>query len=447
MTEDASNIELVPADQMKKTNENANKPGYDSDGNPDIDVNADQPEAKDGNSGDESDNREGIDEDLVKQDNVVEDWDEDEAECADENWADELEGDYKGHQNEEGEREGKGTCEYIDGAKYVGYWKAGKRHGEGTFSLYDGTRFEGMWEKDKKVGDGKLFLSNGDLVEATWENDRMHGKGTITSNGGEPKEYIWYYDMKIDQVDQDACCDRMLLNACCCLLFLIVPIVGLIAKNAAIFGGCVVIWCCNMCEFYLSKSRGYLSKQSSLSATQDKIKHLKKKGPKIEWHIQNYHYETRVTHYRDKDGNMRTRRERVRVNTFYKSKNYKYKKWVDRTPPQESLDYLEQFKLVRLDQPLKIEMADKALKKYRKKKNKFYKKNKVDTHADFWEKRYLKGKDDLSLVGNDKSNKPWFANSMTYLCCSVFFCGWIQRYMLVKNSQRIVFTHDKLLLK
>lgn len=253
--------------------------------------------------------------------------------------------------------------------------------------------------------------------------------------------------MRIDQVDQDACCDRMFLNICCCLLCLIVPIVALIVNDPIIFALCIIFWCCNLCEAYASKTRGYLSKQSMLSDTQDKIKHLKKKGPKIVWHIQNYHYETRVTHYTDKDGNRRTRRRRVRVNTFYKEKNYKYKKWVDQTPPEESLDYLEQFKLVRLDQPLKIDMADKAAKKYRKKKNKFYKKNKVDTHADFWEKRFLKGKDDKSLVKNNKSGKPWFADLTTYAICSFCFCGWAQRYMLVKNSQRICFEHHKLLIK
>jgi len=274
----------------------------------------------------------------------------------------------------------------------------------------------------------------------------MHGKGTITSNG-ETKEYIWHWDMKIDQVDQDAWCDRLPLSVCICFCCLVVPIVGAIVQNAAIFGLMLIVWCCNMIEFYMSKSRGYLSKQTSLSSTQDKIKHLKTKGPKVVFYIQNYHYKTVRETYTDAEGNRKTRRKRVRVNTHYAEKNYKYKKWVDLTPPQEGLDYLEQFDLVRLDQPLKIDMKDKAAKKYRKKKNKFYKKHKVDRHADFWEKRWLKGKDDFSLVKNDKNNTPWFANATTYLCCSIFFCGWIQRYYLVKNSQRIVFEHHKLLLK
>lgn len=90
-------------------------------------------------------------------------------------------------------------------------------------------------------------------------------------------------------------------------------------------------------------------KRKSLSDTQKKIDKLKKKAPKIVWHIQNYHYETRVEHYKDAEGNSKTRRVRQRVNTFYKEKNFKFKKWVDCTPPEESLDYLEHFKLVRLE--------------------------------------------------------------------------------------------------
>jgi len=432
-------------EQEKKKNQE----GYDSDGFPDINPGSGKPDEKDGGSGDESEDRANIDENAVNQENVVEDWDEDEAEEGDfENWAAELEaGEYKGGMNDDGERHGEGTCTYIDGSKYIGGWKNGKREGFGTFTLYDGTRFEGDWVNDKKSGKGKLSLTTGEVVETTWENDRLHGKGTITANG-ETKEYIWYYDMKIDQVDQDdACCDRMVLNICCCVSMLIAPIVAVIIKSNALFGLCVLCWICNVGEFMMSKTFGYLQKQVTLSEVQDKIKHLKKKGPKVVWHIQNYHYETRVEHYRDKDGNMRTRRRRVRVNTFYKEKNFKYKKWVDMTPPEESLNYLEQFQLVRLDQPLKIDIADKAATKYRKKKNKFYRKNKVDTHADFWEKRFLKGKDDLCLVRNDKNNVPWFANFMVYVLCSCCMFGWIQRYYFVKNSQRIKFDHIKLLLK
>lgn len=253
--------------------------------------------------------------------------------------------------------------------------------------------------------------------------------------------------MKIEQVDQDACCDRMAINAFCCVACIAVPIIALVAKSNDIFGLVFIVWLCNIAECAISKSFGYLRKQTNLSEAQDKIKHLKKKAPKVVWHIQNYHYETRVHTTRDSEGNTRTHRKRVRVNTYYKEKNFKFKKWVDMTPPEESLNYLEQFNLVRLDQPLKIDMADKAAKKYRKKKNKFYKKNKVDRHADFWEKRFLKGKDDLSLVRNDKTGNPWFANFMIYVVCSLCFLGWIQRYMLVKNSQRIRFEHSKLLLK
>lgn len=192
----------------------------------------------------------------------------------------------------------------------------------------------------------------------------------------------------------------------------------------------------------------YLKKKKSLSSTQKKIDKCKKKAPKIIWHIQNYHYETRVEHYKDSEGNSKTRRKRVRVNTFYKEKNFKFKKWVDLTPPEESLDYLDMFNLVRLEQPLKIKMNDKVEKKYKKKKSKFWKKYKIDRHADFWEKRTLKHLNEMSLVYNDKVGKQlWYANEKWYNCLTCCMFGWIQRIYLVKNSQRIKFKHKKKLLK
>ena len=43
-TGDASNVELVNVDQSQEKNPNAGKSGYDSDGNPNIDICADKPE-------------------------------------------------------------------------------------------------------------------------------------------------------------------------------------------------------------------------------------------------------------------------------------------------------------------------------------------------------------------------------------------------------------------
>lgn len=126
-----------------------------------------------------------------------------------------------------GEREGKGTCKYIDKTSYTGDWKDNKRHGHGTFHDDDKSRYEGEWKKDKKHGEGKLYTSNGGVIEGTWEKDRLHGKGTKTKNG-KTKTYIWYYDMKIDQVDQDTCCDRAALSIFFCVMLLVPPILFVI---------------------------------------------------------------------------------------------------------------------------------------------------------------------------------------------------------------------------
>lgn len=93
-------------------------------------------------------------------------------------------------------------------------------------------------------------------------------------------------------------------------------------------------------------------------------------------------------------------------------------------------------------------MNDKVQKKYKKKKAKFWKKYKVDRHADFWEKRFLKDLNEMSLVYNDKkAKKLWYTNKNLYCFLTCCFTGWLQRIYLVKNSQRIKFKHKKKLLK
>jgi len=64
--------------------------------------------------------------------------------------------------------------------------------------------------------------------------------------------------------------------------------------------------------------------------------------------IQNYHYETRTEHYRDKDGNTQTRTKRVRVNTHRATEEYRFSDWVDRSPPSSGLRYIDNFLLTRL---------------------------------------------------------------------------------------------------
>ena len=56
---------------------------------------------------------------------------------------------YHGQWTEDGLREGKGTQIWIDGSKYVGYWKNDHANGKGRLIHADGDVYEGLWLNDK----------------------------------------------------------------------------------------------------------------------------------------------------------------------------------------------------------------------------------------------------------------------------------------------------------
>ena len=52
-----------------------------------------------------------------------------------------------------------------------------------------------------------------------------------------------------------------------------------------------------------------------------------KSRPDIHMSIQNYHYETRIVHDRDSEGNTRTRTETHTVYTHYARENFNFTQW------------------------------------------------------------------------------------------------------------------------
>lgn len=49
-------------------------------------------------------------------------------------WVNYDDGYYEGEKNEQGHREGKGVCIWLDGTTYMGAWSDGKMHGDGILS-------------------------------------------------------------------------------------------------------------------------------------------------------------------------------------------------------------------------------------------------------------------------------------------------------------------------
>ena len=77
-------------------------------------------------------------------------------------------------------------------------------------------------------------------------------------------------------------------------------------------------------------------------------------------HIQNYHYEERVT--RDKEGNER--RHKVRVNTHRADEPFHFTEWIDRSPPSSSLHYIDLFLLTRIHTEKDINLSPLAEHSY-----------------------------------------------------------------------------------
>ena len=61
-------------------------------------------------------------------------------------------------------KDGKGTLEEKDGARYEGTWLKNQKSGEGVYRFKDKT-YEGSFLENKFEGKGKLTYSNQDVYE------------------------------------------------------------------------------------------------------------------------------------------------------------------------------------------------------------------------------------------------------------------------------------------
>ena len=77
-------------------------------------------------------------------------------------------------ETENGQPNGKGTCNYTDGSEYVGDWKSGLKDGAGILSYAEGGRYEGEFRADRPDGDGVYYWKNGDKLEAKWADGALN---------------------------------------------------------------------------------------------------------------------------------------------------------------------------------------------------------------------------------------------------------------------------------
>ena len=77
-------------------------------------------------------------------------------------------------------KDGYGTYNFANGAKYVGTWKDDKRDGTGVFNLSHGDTYNGEFKDGMMHGKGKFTSADGDIFEGTYEFDKICGDGRYT---------------------------------------------------------------------------------------------------------------------------------------------------------------------------------------------------------------------------------------------------------------------------
>ena len=104
---------------------------------------------------------------------------------------------------------GKGTMEWFDGGKYIGFWENDLKDGKGMYFYPNGNKFgrkkyEGDWEKGQKEGKGRMEWEDGGVYDGDWTDDKKDGKGVYYYPNGDRYEGgfindqkegdgVWYY--------------------------------------------------------------------------------------------------------------------------------------------------------------------------------------------------------------------------------------------------------------
>ena len=79
--------------------------------------------------------------------------------------------------------------------KYIGDWnESGERHGRGTQIWPDGARYDGYFLNDRQMGFGRIITSDGDVYIGNWVNDHSNGKGKYIQSDGAYYDGDWEDD-------------------------------------------------------------------------------------------------------------------------------------------------------------------------------------------------------------------------------------------------------------
>ncbi|KAH8075794.1 translation initiation factor IF-2 [Aureococcus anophagefferens] len=91
-------------------------------------------------------------------------------------------------------RDGDGTCDYHDTARYEGQWKDDLRHGDGSQVYADGAKYAGEWHGGRRNGTGDCLFASRDHYVGKWVADRRCGRGSCVYASGSKYDGEWKDD-------------------------------------------------------------------------------------------------------------------------------------------------------------------------------------------------------------------------------------------------------------
>jgi hypothetical protein len=171
---------------------------------------------------------------------------------------------------------------------------------------------------------------------------------------------------------------------------------------------------------FCSPTFSYLFNKHKADSIHDYMKGMFYTAPKLTWHIECYHYETRVHHHKNSDGSTSTTHERVKIVTHTASEDFHYYSWRDIS----GLFLLDSHKVfrsqkkiyIKLELDHDVDLADDITKyDYQRQKDDFYSRHRWrDVHVDLSERRHIPGLNQFNMVRISNVHPPC-VNKWMYL--------------------------------
>jgi len=206
------------------------------------------------------------------------------------------------------------------------------------------------------------------------------------------------------------------------LIVLVLELSGLIKSNRNLMIGLVCfIALVYVSEICCSNSCAYLREVNDKNATHSLVERMKAATPSIRWNIQCYHYETRVHKEKDENGHVRTRTEKVRIDTHAAVGYFQYVAWCDTSAPLTGMDNHRLTKL-KIHKKFAFDSA-MSQNEFKSQKAYFKRVNKRDKHFEFSETFIVPGFVSRILCEAQDGDKPYCLKLKFYLLFHLIFLG------------------------